>query len=114
VSGVEVLSALYRRARMRTVALAQVRRMDVQFCNDLTANLQGIEPIPAGIHEAMRLISTYLVRVYDAVQLAAALYLRSQNVAAGLAVPVFIVSDHDLICAAGAEHLSTDDPNFHP
>jgi predicted nucleic acid-binding protein len=96
------------------IPLAQARRMDVQFRNDLTTNLKGIEPIPTVIHEAMRLISTYPLRAYDAVQLAAAVYQRSQNVAVGLAAPVFLVSDHDLIQAAGAEGLSTDDPNLHP
>ena len=110
VSGVEVLSALYRRVRMGTIALAQARRMDLQFRNDLTTNLKGIEPIPAVIHEAMRLISTYPLRAHDALQLAAAVYLRSQNVAVGLAAPVFIVSDHDLISAAARKAFPQTTP----
>src|SRR5665213_1235164 len=114
MSGVEVLSALYRRARMGAIPLAQVRKMDVQFRNDLTANLQGIEPIPVIIHDAMRLISTHPLRAYDAVQLATVLYLRFQNSAAGMAAPVFVVSDNDLTRAAAAEGLSTEDPNLHP
>jgi predicted nucleic acid-binding protein len=114
VSGVEVLGALYRRVRTGAIALAQARQMDGQFCNDMSAHLQMIEPIPVVIHDAMRLISTHPLRAYDAVQLATALYLRSQNIAAGMAAPVFVVSDHDLIRAAAAEGLSTDDPNLHP
>jgi predicted nucleic acid-binding protein len=114
MSGVEVLSALYRRVRMRAIPPAQAGNMDVQFRNDLAANLQGIEPIPVILHEAMRLISIYPLRAYDAVQLGTVLYLRSQNVAAGIATPVFVVSDNDLTRAAAAEGLSTEDPNLHP
>jgi uncharacterized protein len=114
VSGVEVLSALYRRARMGAIALAQARRMDIQFRNDMATNLQGIEPIPMVILDAMRLITTYPLRAYDAMQLAAALYLRSRNAAAGLTAPIFVVSDHELTRAAAAEGLTTDDPNLRP
>jgi hypothetical protein len=71
----------------------------------------------------MTFAETYILRGYDAVQLAAAVAINSQlvaeNAALGIAAPIgpiltLISSDTDLNDAALAEGLTVDDPNNHP
>jgi predicted nucleic acid-binding protein len=62
----------------------------------------------------MRLAAVHPLRAYDAVQLAAALSLRTQIAVLGLSAPTFISADKDLRQAAIREGLNTDDPNLHP
>ena len=113
LTGVEVLGALYRGTRTGVISRAQAAQMEVQFRHDLATLFQAIAPIQAIINDAMRLVSSHPLRAYDAVQLATALYLRSQSAASG-ALPTFVAADQDLIRAATAEGLSADDPNLHP
>jgi uncharacterized protein len=114
LSGVEVLGALYGGARTGAISRAQAAQMEVLLRHDLAALFQAIAPIQAIINDAMRLVSAHPLRAYDAVQLATALYLRSQSAASGGALPTFVAADQDLIRAATAEGLSADDPNLHP
>ncbi|HEY7342910.1 MAG TPA: type II toxin-antitoxin system VapC family toxin [Ktedonobacterales bacterium] len=54
------------------------------------------------------------LRAYDAVQLACALVLRDDNLAAGQPVPTFVCADTTLLSAAAAEGLRIENPNDHP
>jgi hypothetical protein len=54
-----------------------------------------------------------LLRAYDAVQLASAIFARSGMQAAGGAPPIFLSADSRLLTAAQAEGFVTDDPNLH-
>jgi predicted nucleic acid-binding protein len=62
---------------------------------------------------AVRLTQNYRLRGYDAVQLATALLNTEALATRGLASPVFIASDQDLLAAAKAENLPTDNPLNH-
>jgi hypothetical protein len=66
------------------------------------------------IDRAVVLTQTHKLRGYDAVQLAAALIANDVLTAAGLAPLVFVAADDDLVTAARAEGLTTDNPNLHP
>jgi uncharacterized protein len=111
---VEVLAALHRRVRTRILSLNRARRLEAIFQSELGILLQSI-PVGGGVlTAAMRLVATHPLRAYDAVQLATALSLQSQNAALGLAAPLFICADQNLTRAATAEGLRTDDPNLHP
>ena len=114
ITRVEVLAAIHRRVRTKVLSLAQARGMEAALRRELGTLLQSIPVGTAVLSDAMRLITAHPLRAYDAVQLAAALYLQTRNAASGMSAPAFLASDRDLLRAAAAEGLSTDDPNLHP
>lgn len=67
----------------------------------------------AVIDRAVELTQHYRLRGYDAVQLATALVNSDILIAEHQIAPIFVTSDTDLIAAARAEHLLTDDPMLH-
>jgi predicted nucleic acid-binding protein len=79
----------------------------LQDCDEQFLLLPLDRPV---IDRAVELTQTHRLRGYDAVQLATALVtneiLESQN----LSPPVFVVGDDDLLIAARAEGLPTDNP----
>jgi predicted nucleic acid-binding protein len=66
------------------------------------------------VDEAIELTSQHRLRGYDAVHLACALRLNGALIAHDLPPLVFISADKDLLAAATAEGLPTDNPNEHP
>jgi predicted nucleic acid-binding protein len=66
------------------------------------------------ISRAVTLTQNYRLRGYDAVQLATALVINEQYVAAGLPILTLISADNDMLAAASSEGLATDNPNTHP
>ena len=63
---------------------------------------------------AMALTRQHRLRGYDAVHLAGALFLRDALLGQNLSTPIVLTADRDLLAAAQAEGLLTDDPNEHP
>ena len=61
----------------------------------------------------MRLANTHALRVYDAVQLAAALEINQKEQDAGFAPVTLISADQALNDAGTAEGLTVEDPNTH-
>jgi len=66
------------------------------------------------IDQAMLLTQNHRLRGYDAVQLATALDVQATTLAAGLPGLTFLAADDDLITAAHAEGLPSDNPRAHP
>ena len=66
------------------------------------------------ISRAVALTQNYRLRGYDAVQLATALVINEQYVAAGLPTLTVISADNDVIAAARGENLAVDNPLAHP
>lgn len=66
------------------------------------------------IDRAVLLTQSLKLRGYDAVQLAAALIANETLGAAGLSPLIFVSADDDLVIAARAEGLATDNPNLYP
>lgn len=64
--------------------------------------------------QAITLPQRHRLRGYDAVQLATALAADRALRAAGVAPPIFIAADRDLLAAARGEGLAVDDPQLHP
>jgi predicted nucleic acid-binding protein len=62
---------------------------------------------------AVDLTQVYRLRGYDAVQLSTALGVRDSLLASGLPPLTFLAADSDLIKAASAEGLLSDNPNLH-
>ena len=60
----------------------------------------------------MRLTQDHKLRGYDAVQLATALAADEALTVADLSQLIFVAADGDLLTAANAEGLTTEDPNI--
>lgn len=54
------------------------------------------------------------LRGYDAIHLATALTVNAALTAANLPPLIFVAADDDLLAAARAEGLATENPNYHP
>lgn len=65
------------------------------------------------VDEAIELTGRRRLRGYDAVHLACALHLNRALIAHDLAPLTFVSADDDLLTAAAAEGLFTDNPNRH-
>ena len=63
---------------------------------------------------AIELTRRQKLRGYDAIHLACALFLQETLLNHGLPAPVLLSADRELVAAAQAEGLVTDDPNTHP
>jgi predicted nucleic acid-binding protein len=59
-----------------------------------------------------RLIEKHGLRGYDAVQLASAILLHRRRQQLGLPPLIFVSADEDLLAAAQAEGLVTENPNL--
>ncbi len=66
------------------------------------------------IRVAVDLTSRHRLRGYDAMHLAAALLVNQTLLRQQLAPLTFIAADNDLLLAASAEGLATDNPNLYP
>jgi hypothetical protein len=66
------------------------------------------------LDRAVDLTQNHRLRGYDAVQLATTLMTNEALLAAGLAGLTFVAADNDLLAAAQAEGLPTENPNDYP
>jgi len=114
ITGVEVVSAITRKARAGGISSADATQALTSFRADFSGSFTVIEMTLVLLSEAMRLAEIHGLRAYDAVQLAAALALKNERLANGLLPPTLISADADLNTAAQAEGLSMGDPNRHP
>ena len=103
VTAVEIIAAITRRERSRTLAPTDASTARQAFRGDLATAYQVIEATPALANRAMLLAEQHGLRGYDAMQLAA-----------GLPAVTFISADTELNTAAIAEGLTIQDPNAHP
>lgn len=113
IAGVEMVSAITRRARGGSIAAADALTTCAQIRTDLATQYQVIQVTERLLSRAMRLAERYALRGYDAVQLAAGCELNSLCLASGLPVLTFVSADRELNRAAEREGLKTEDPNMH-
>jgi hypothetical protein len=69
---------------------------------------------PLILDRAVYLTQNHRLRGYDAVQLATAITANQTFLGAGLIPVTFVAADTDLLAAAQAEGLTTDNPNLYP
>ncbi len=112
----EVSAALARRARMPIGGITVQERDQClyDFLHDCDTRFSLVAVDRFGVNHAVVLAQVHRLRGYDAVQLATALTASSLLVQAGFAQPAFVAADDDLLAAAGAEGLLTENPNHHP
>lgn len=113
ISGVEVLSAIKRRERVRTTSPQDAQMAISTFRSDFAVFFTVLEISALLISEAMSLAERYDLRGYDAVQLAAALDVHRRRTALGLSLSALVSADHALNEAGRAEGFTVDDPNRH-
>lgn len=114
ITFVEVVAALTRRTRGGRLAPAATAKSLLRFRRSFAGKFVVVDVTASLVENAAALAEKHVLRGYDAVQLAAALQINSDRLAAG-APPVTLVSaDATLNAAALAEGLAVDNPNNHP
>lgn len=110
----EVAAALAAKQRASSGITQQQRdRALSRFLQDCDENFSLLSVDGAAIARAVKLTQSYRLRGYDSVQLAVALLNSEALTPRGLPKPVFVASDGDLLTAAKAESLPTDNPLNH-
>jgi hypothetical protein len=111
---VEVAAAFAGKLRGAHITSAQYYSARADLAADARDEYVLVTINRAVVDEAIELTAKYRLRGYDAVRLTCALTLNRALVAHQLPSLVFISADGDLLEAAAAEGLVTDDPNRHP
>jgi len=113
ITGAEMISAVVRRLRRGDLDPADAATAQSEITADFTQDFFLLEVSLPRVQEAMVLSARHGLRGYDAVHLAAALFLRNQCRQSNLPDPLLIASDKELIAAAQAEGLAVDNPSLH-
>ncbi len=114
VTAVEIIAAITRRERGRTLAPTDAAVARQAFHSDLATAYQVIEVTSALANQAMLLAEQHGLRGYDAIQLAAGCEVHVRYLAAGLPAVISISAETELNAAVIAEGLTIEDPNVHP
>ena len=110
----EVLSALQRKVRDRTLAAAEAQRLARRVQRHFARRYRLVAITPARVTQANALVQAYPLRAYDALHLACALAVRETLQQYGLPAPLFVTADDALLAAARAAGFPVDNPLQHP
>jgi predicted nucleic acid-binding protein len=113
LTGVEVVSAIARRARGGTLSASLAAAALARFRTEFKSRFRVVGITVALVQRAMTLAETHALRAYDAVQLAAALQVHKRCRTLGQSL-IIGSADADLNTAAVAEGLLVEDPNTRP
>jgi predicted nucleic acid-binding protein len=114
LTGVELVAAIARRRRGRSLTADRAAQLLEQFRNEFGSHFQIVEVTRAVLNEATELADAHSLRAYDAVQLAAVLDLNRRRVTRGFSDLALVSSDLELNAVAATVGLSVEDPNQHP
>lgn len=115
IARVEVVAALCRMVRqtLPRLSVADRDRLIVR-CHQHVRQQYDAVPVSDSVYaRAADLCRVHPLRAYAAVQLACALIIRGEAVAAGMAVPIFVCADDALLAAAAVEGLAVENPHAH-
>jgi uncharacterized protein len=111
---VEVVAAICRRAREKSISLTERDWLITAFRED-SEQSYNIWPVTSGLYtSAGDLCRSHRLRAYDAVQLACTLALRQYTVANQAPDPIFVCADIGLLDIAGVAGLQVENPNTYP
>lgn len=114
ITRVETAAAFASRQRApRGISQLERDRLFALLVTHMVDEYTRVPMSDALIDRAMLLTQQHPLRGYDAVQLAAALAANEILRTSGLPDLVFVSADNDLLAAARAEGLATDNPNSH-
>jgi len=113
ITPVEIVAAIARRERGKTISQVDAIAASTQFRADLQTSYQVVELTDLLLTQAMSLAETYALRGYDAVQLAAALAVNALCTQNELPSLVFVSADGELNNVAASMGLAIENPNNH-
>lgn len=108
---VEITAAVTRRAKGCSLSVSNALNALNEFEDDLANEYHVLEINSALLKVARRFARLHGLRGYDAVQLAVAVNFSQRQIISGLSVVIFVSSDDELLVAAKAEGLMTENPN---
>lgn len=111
IAGVEIASAITRRAKNGSLNVADAIAIRNQFKQDFQTEYQIIEISEKIINSAISIAESYALRGYDAVQLASGRELNILCITNGLTGVNFVSADNNLNSAASGEGLIVENPN---
>jgi len=111
---VEVAAAFASHHRGGNITIAERDAALRLFLHHADSEYQLVPANRLIVDRAVLLTQQHRLRGYDAAQLGTALIVNTQYLAAGLPPLSFVASDTDLLAAAAAEGLTTENPNAHP
>ena len=114
IAGVEIISAITRRAKNGSINVADAIAVRNQFKQDFQNEYQIIEISERIINSAINIAELYALRGYDAVQLASGRELNILCITSGLNGVNFVSADNNLNTAASGEGLIIENPNNYP
>ena len=113
ITGIEVVAAIARKARMGEMSESDATTAIRTFRHHFQTQYQIVLMTLEIVDRAMELAEKRRLRGYDAAQLASALVVHAELVASGVSEPIFICADTNLNEVAQAENLSVQNPNDH-
>jgi predicted nucleic acid-binding protein len=113
ITGVEVIAAFARKRSGKAILPLVAAAAVSQFHDDFANEYRIIDISNPVIARSMEMADTYALRGYDAVQLGAALEINGRRLALGAPPLILIAGDTELLAAAEAEGLPTDNPDMH-
>jgi predicted nucleic acid-binding protein len=115
VTSVEVIAALSQKVGRNELVLADAQQAVAAFLYDWQQHdYEVVEVSEAVAAEAMRLAQQHIMRGFDALQLASAVYIAKARIARQLSPLTFVSADRIQRERARHEGLSIEDPNAHP
>ena len=116
VALVEVTATFARMAREtpRRISPARRNRLIADFEAVFLRQYIVMQVDRTLLARAATLCRAHPLRAYDAVQLAAALIRRDDDLAAGNPAPIFVCADKNLLAVAQANGFAVEDPTSYP
>jgi len=114
LSRVEVAAAFAAKLRGNFITQAEYQEARTKLAADAQKRYHLIPVTPQRVDEAIELTARHRLRGYDAVHLACALHLNRALLEDDLPPLILIAADEDLLKAAQAEGLETENPNHYP
>jgi predicted nucleic acid-binding protein len=114
ITQVEVVNALKKRERSGSLSFTEADLAINQFLLHVGLQYQVVSVHPSMIGRAIVLVRNYVLRAYDAVQLATALELSVVGRSTGASSLIFVSADASLNQAARSEGLQVEDPSQYP
>ncbi|MDM8527820.1 type II toxin-antitoxin system VapC family toxin [Anaerolineales bacterium HSG24] len=114
ITRVEMAAAFARKVRGKFITQAEYHQAQTQIISHIQNQYRLVAITSQRIDTAVDLTSQHKLRGYDAVQLACALYFNQLLVSKVLSPLIFISADNELLIAAQAEGLQTENPNNYP
>jgi predicted nucleic acid-binding protein len=111
--GVEVVCAIARAEREKRIGRALRNSLAARAIEATRSMLQLTEISSQILGHASQLALRHALRAYDAIHLATALRILSETLMLDLPAPIFVSADGNLLAAARAQGLATEDPNEH-